>query len=87
MTQQPEDSPLTEASPDSLDELFARYDHAIAQRTLATPEAQRDLEAIVAALRKQREAWLLAEASGKPVRTKKALTKAQATSLADLGLD
>jgi hypothetical protein len=87
MTQQPNDSPLTEASPDSLDELFARYDLAITQRALASPQAQRDLEAIVAVLRKQREAFAAAEAAGKPIRSRKASTTTQATSLADLGLD
>ena len=84
----PNDSPLKEASPTSLDELFARIDHHIATRKLDSPGAQLDLEAVVAAYRAQREAWALAEAAGAKRAPKKATGgKEQAQTLADLGLE
>lgn len=84
---QPPPSPLAEADPLSLDELFARFDSHIQARTLGLPPAQADLLAIVSELRKQREAWAVAEASGatKAPRAKKAAPPTT-TTLDDLGL-
>lgn len=80
-------SPLTEADPTSLDELFARLDSHIAARTLSLPDAQTALASVVAELRRQREAWARAEATGakrapKPKRT----ADEPATTADDLGL-
>ncbi len=81
----PPTSPLREADPQSLDELFARLDSHIAARTLNLPNAQRDLASVVTELRRQREAWARAEASG-ATRAPKA-KKVDVTTLGDLGLD
>lgn len=48
-------SPLTEASPNSLDEIFARDPEGLQER---------DIQTAVAALRAKREDWLKAEAAG-----------------------
>ena len=90
MTEQhaPQTSPLSEADPQSLDELFSRLDQHITLNTLRSASACGDLDAVVRELRRQRAAWAKAEAEGK-VRAPKA-TKATPkiqTTLDDLGLD
>ena len=57
-------SPLTEAQPDSLDELMRRLDQHVIHRTFDTPAGQFDLDAMIRELRRQRELWTKAEASG-----------------------
>ena len=81
-------SPLAEAEVGSLDELFARLDAHIQARTLNLPNAQKDLASVVTELRRQREAWAKAEASGatRAPRGPKRAPQA-ATTLDDLGLD
>ena len=76
----PQSAALAEADPDSLSELMSR-----------DPEGyqRQDLDAIIAALRAQRERWQKAEAEGttrsKATRVSAAVTKS-ASSAGDLGL-
>ena len=83
---EPIQSPLSEAEPASLDELFQRLDSHIAARTLNLPGAQKSLDLVIAELRRQRAAWQAAEASGatKAPRAKK--VAGTQTTLDDLGL-
>lgn len=86
----PGESPLTEADPASLEELFSRLDGHIQARTLNLPNASKTLDGVIAELRRQREAWAKAEASGatRAPRAKKAQGAGSAkTTLGDLGLD
>lgn len=81
MTSDPGPSPLTEASSASLDELFSRDPEGLSRQDRAT---------IVAELRRQREAWIKAEALG-AVKAPKApkpgaAPKKVAVSDEDLGL-
>ena len=78
-------SPLTEASPDSLNELFASLDEHINNRTLESAGAKKDIEGVVNALRSERERWLAAEQSGAKKLSKP--MKAGETTLGDLGLE
>ena len=77
----PQVSPLTEADPTSLSELFARDPLELSQR---------DLEVIVTELRAQRARYVAAQAAGqKPPRVAKAkepLAKGLNLSLDELGL-
>lgn len=57
-------SPLAEAEPISLEELFARMDEHIAKRTLSSTQAGRTLDEVVSVLRRQAENWAKAEAEG-----------------------
>lgn len=88
MSEQPatQSSPLAEAEPANLDELFARLDGHIAQRTLRSPEALKIADTVVAELRRQRAAWAQAEASGARRAPATKRTSAAKTSLQDLGL-
>lgn len=83
----PAPSPLSEADPTSLDELFSRLDAHITLNTLRGPAAQGDLDAIVRELRRQRAAWAKAEAEGKTRAPRAKATPKVSTNLADLGLD
>lgn len=85
-TQQPT-SPLSEADPRSLDELFARLDQHITLNTLRGPAATADLDAVVSELRRQRAAWARAEAEGKTRAPRAKATPRVSTSLGDLGLE
>ena len=80
-------SPLAEAEVGSLDELFARLDGHIQARTLNLPNAQKDLASVVIELRRQREAWAKAEASGATRAPKAKKAPTTTTTLDDLGLD
>ena len=80
-------SPLAEAEVGSLDELFARLDAHIQARTLNLPNAQKDLASVVTELRRQREAWAKAEASGATRAPRAKKVAATTTTLDDLGLD
>lgn len=74
-------SPLAEASPESLDELFSRDPLKLQDQ---------DIEAIVKALREQRTRWRAAELAGATRAPKAAAPKVKPTkvdiSLKDLGL-
>jgi hypothetical protein len=87
MTDTADISPLAEAEVGSLDELFARLDGHIQARTLNLPNAQRDLASVVTELRRQREAWAKAEASGATRAPKPKKAPQAATTIDDLGLD
>jgi len=80
-----EPSPLAEAKSDSLDELFARIDKHIAERTLSSSLAKADAEKVCVVLREQRERWLIAKEAG--AKRGPSMKKQSDTTLADLGLD
>lgn len=61
-------SPLAEATPDSLDELFRRDPLGLSDQ---------DLDRIVAELRSRRAIWAKAEAEGKTKAPRKAAAKAE----------
>lgn len=77
-----EPSPLTEADPKSLDMIFS-----LDPRDLTLP----DMDIAIAAMRKWRDSWQIAEAAGKKSAPKAAKELKQSaagiTSLKDLGLE
>lgn len=77
-------SPLAEASPTSLDELFSRPPRDMIREDHLT--GSRNIESIVRELRRQRERWALDEAAGK-VRATAARPKKATLTLKDLGID
>lgn len=89
MKDAPNASPLAEADAQSLEVLFSRDPFEMIaedEAAVAAGREARNFPTIVAALRRQREAWRKAEAAGatRAAQPKKAKVT---TSLAELGLD
>lgn len=86
----PASAALAEANPNSLAETISRFDAAVQAGSHASPEARRDLDKIVAALREQRVRWEAAEADkpqrGRGTSAKVPLGRKISASLDDLGL-
>jgi hypothetical protein len=77
---EPQANPLTEASPQSLEEFFSRNPEDLSDG---------DMKRMILEFRRQREAWLKAEAAGakRAPTAVKGKTAKSAVTLSDLGLE
>lgn len=85
-------SPLAEADPASLDELFQRFDEHIKNRTLNLPAAHTTTDLVrIELLRQQREHWSREAEAGQKPRAKRMKSSSVAAvtqqTLGDIGLD